>query len=298
MSIIADNKGLDWKKSVVEELSGNIAKYKTIGLVGMEEVPARQMQEMRAKLRGDAVVKMRKNTIISRALAAKGLERLSEEVNGQTALVFSNKDVFKLYKLLESSKSFAPLKAGELAPTDIIVKKGPTSFKPGPIVGELQRIGIPAAIEGGKVLIREDKLILNKGEEVSPKVAEALNLLKIYPKRIGLDLKVAFEDETTFYKSDLYIDVEKYKTNVIDSINDAYNLAFNTAYPISEVLPSLIMKAVNSAKNLAFNANIYEPAIIDILLVKGWNNMLSLASRVGNINKDALDKDLKDKLEV
>ncbi|BDC36296.1 50S ribosomal protein L10 [Candidatus Methanoliparum sp. LAM-1] len=295
MSIIAKNRGIDWKKSTVDEISTDISKYKTIGIVGMKDVPARQMQEIREKLRRDAFIRMSKNVLIRRALSSQGLERLSDEIKDQTALVFSNKDAFKLFKLLESSKSFAPLKAGELAPTDIIIKKGPTPFKPGPIVGELQRVGIPAAIESGKVIIREDKVILKSGEEVSPKIAEVLNLLKIYPKRLGLDLKVAFEEGETFYKSDLYIDIEKYKTDVINAVNSAYNLAFNTAYPIPEVLPSLIAKAVNDAKNLVFNANIYEPAVIDMLLLKGWRNMLSLASR---INEDALDKDLKDKLNI
>lgn len=295
MSIIAKNRGIDWKKSIVDEISTDISKYRTIGIVGMKDVPARQMQEIREKLRRDAVIRMNKNVLIRRALSSQGLERLSDEVKDQTALVFSNKDAFKLFKLLESSKSFAPLKAGELAPTDIIIKKGPTPFKPGPIVGELQRVGIPAAIESGKVIIREDKVILKSGEEVSPKIAEVLNLLKIYPKRLGLDLKVAFEEGETFYKSDLYIDIEKYKTDVINAVNSAYNLAFNTAYPIPEVLPSLIAKAVNDAKNLVFNANIYEPAVIDMLLLKGWRNMLSLASR---IKEDALDKDLKDKLNI
>lgn len=298
MSITAKNRGLEWKKSVVDEISKNISEYKTIGLVGMEEVPARQMQEIRNKLRKDAIIRMSKNTLIRRSLSAKGLDKLSEEVSGQAALVFSNKDVFKLFKLLESSKSFAPLKAGEIAPVDITVEKGPTPFKPGPIVGELQRIGIPAAIEGGKVLIRENKTILKAGEEVAPKVAEALNLLKIYPKKLGLDLKAAFEDGITFYKSDLSINIEKYRTDIITAVNNAYNLAFNTAYPTPEVLPSLITKAVNDAKNLAFNANIYEPAIIDKLILKGWSNMLSLASKIGGIDKDALDENLKDILKV
>ena len=53
-------------------------------------------------------------------------------------------------------------KAGETAPEDIVIEKGPTSFKPGPIVGELQQAGIPAAIEGGKVRIRETKTVVKE----------------------------------------------------------------------------------------------------------------------------------------
>ena len=45
----------------------------------------------------------------------------------------------------------APAKEGQLAPFDIVVPKGPTPFGPGPIIGELQKIGLPAAIEAGKI---------------------------------------------------------------------------------------------------------------------------------------------------
>ena len=64
---------------------------------------------------------------------------------------------------MEATKSTAPAKPGDIAPEDIIVKEGETPFKPGPIVGELQKAGIPAAIEGGKIVIRKDKVLVEKG---------------------------------------------------------------------------------------------------------------------------------------
>ena len=69
---------------------------------------------------------------------------------------------------MEATKTAAPAKPGDIAPEDILVKAGDTPFKPGPIVGELQKAGIPAAIEGGKIVIKKDKVLVKKGEP-SPK---------------------------------------------------------------------------------------------------------------------------------
>ncbi len=49
--------------------------------------------------------------------------------------------------MLEKTKTKMAARPGETAPEDIVVSKGPTGFRPGPIVGELQQAGIPAAIE-------------------------------------------------------------------------------------------------------------------------------------------------------
>src|SRR5207245_2425322 len=84
----------------------------------------------------------------------------SETIEGQTAVVTADIDPFRLFKELEATKSRAPARGGEVAPEDLWVRAGETPFKPGPVVGELQKAGIPAAIERGKVVIRQDKLLV------------------------------------------------------------------------------------------------------------------------------------------
>ena len=72
-----------------------------------------------------------------------------------------------------------------------MIKQGDTSFKPGPIVGELQKVGIPAAIESGKVVIKSDKLLVKEGETISAEVAQMLTKLETmngddpYEPRLG-----------------------------------------------------------------------------------------------------------------
>ena len=284
-----------WKIDEIEDIKTNIKKYPVIGLVGIHGLPSKQLQQMRSNIRGTVFIKICKNTLIRRALeeSADEIKPLEGYIDQEMGLVFSNENSFKLYKLLESSKTPAPIKAGMEAPVDIIVEKGPTGFPPGPIVGELQTAGIPAAIEGGKVVIREKKVVAKQGEVVSQKLAAMLNRLEIFPLELGLEVKATFEDGILLDASNLAIDEALYSQNFISAVQQAFNLSVNVAYPTKTTITALLVKAVSESRNLAVNAVIYEPEIMDTLLSKGQIQMLALA---GLISDEALDEDLKARL--
>ena len=165
-----------WKKDEVADIKKNAKQYKLIGLVDMYGIPAQQVQQIRRNLRGKAVIKVTRNTLIKHAFEEIGGEtkNLSKYISGHSAIIFTNDNPFKLFKQLEKTKTKMAAKPGEKAPEDIVIASGPTSFKPGPIVGELQQAGIPAAIEGGKVKIRETKTVVKAGGVISAKLAAVL----------------------------------------------------------------------------------------------------------------------------
>ncbi|MBR5668368.1 MAG: 50S ribosomal protein L10, partial [Spirochaetales bacterium] len=132
-----------WKKDLVKELIDEMTAKPVVAVVNMHGIGGQQIQSMRAGLRAHATLKMTKNNLMLLALdeAAKqkpGLEGLKENIDEQCAIVATDLNPFKLFKQLESTKTAAPAKAGEIAPEDIIVHQGPTPFGPGPIIGELQ----------------------------------------------------------------------------------------------------------------------------------------------------------------
>jgi len=45
-----------------------------------------------------------------------------------------------------------------------MIPAGDTPFKPGPIIGDLQKVGIKAKIQGGKIVITDDSLVVKKAE--------------------------------------------------------------------------------------------------------------------------------------
>ncbi|MDD2665886.1 MAG: 50S ribosomal protein L10 [Methanocellales archaeon] len=270
----------EWKKEEIEGIKQNIQAHSMVGLVGMRGMPAKQLQSMRRDLRGTAILKMSRNTLIKRALeeSDKKIRPMGNFIEDQTALIFSEIDPFKLYRLIEKSKLPSPAKPGDLPPKDILVEKGPTSFKPGPIVGELQNAGISAAIEGGKVVIRETKIVAKKGEPISPKLAEMLRRLEIHPMEVGLDLRAAYENGIIYEV--LAIDELKYFSDFTSAVQNAFNLAISLGYPNKATIHALLSKASTGARNLAIKATIFEPDVMESIIYKAYAQVTSLSKLI------------------
>ncbi|MGZ7133895.1 MAG: 50S ribosomal protein L10, partial [Halobacteriota archaeon] len=103
-----------WKDDEVTSIKAEAETHKVIAVVSIHGIPARQFQNIRAELREVARIKVARNTLIHRALeeAGEATLKLFESVEGQTALVFTDLNPFKLFKLLENSRTPAPAKAG------------------------------------------------------------------------------------------------------------------------------------------------------------------------------------------
>jgi len=259
-----------WKKDEVEDIKKHAKQYSLVGLVDIYGIPAQQVQQIRRNLRGQAVIKVVRNTLIKHALDDIGgdMKDLSGYISGHSALIFTNENPFKLFKQLEKTKTKMAAKSGETAPEDIIVQKGPTSFKPGPIVGELQQAGIPAAIEAGKVKIRETKTVVKKGAVISAKLAEVLIKLDIKPMDVGLALQVAYHEGSIYEPSVLSVDETVLLAQIQLAGQQAFNLSLNAAIPTKETMSPLLTKAVREARNLAVDAAIYEKDVVDAIIGK------------------------------
>jgi len=302
-------RAMAWKQGQVLSIKDSISASKTIGVAKIRGLGAKQLQRIRKEFRNTDKARLRvsKNSLISTSMKESGMTDLADFVDDQTALVFTDLDAFDLYKVMEEGKVPAPIKAGAVAPHDIVVEQGPTSLKPGPIVGELQNLGIPAGISGGKVEIKQQKVAVKEGEKVSAPLAEMLAKLEIYPVTEGLDLRAVYdaEDETVFTPDVLHIDPSKYFADIKEgvasalalsthikyeyptsyTIGDLINeasiklqaLALDIAYPTPVTIKPLIQKAYLDARTLSINACIYEPETIGHLLAKARSQAQGLA---------------------
>jgi large subunit ribosomal protein L10 len=283
-----------WKKDAVTNLTKHISKSKVVGIINVHGVPAPAFQTMRTNLRGKAEITMLKNTLLKIALQQagkdkKGLDKLVASVDGQCAVVTSELNPFRLFRQLDSTKTKMPARGGEVAPDDIEIKAGETPFKPGPVVGELQKAGLPAAIEQGKVVIKKDKLLVKKGDKIPREVALVLSKLEIYPLTVGLDLSAAFEDGMIYKKDVLAVDDAMVLGQVKSAAAGAMNLAVFISYPTRQSIRPMLANAHYKALNFAVNAKIANKVTIKLMLAKANAQMLSLASKV----PAGLDDDLK-----
>jgi len=250
------------KKKMVDEVASTLDKAKIVGIVNMENLPARQLADMRGQLRGKVTLFMTKKKLIKLALEKSkqpGIKDLEKYLKGMPALLITDQNPFALYSLLKKKRSKAPIKAGQAAPADILVKAGATNFAPGPVIGELGSFKIKAGIEAGKVVIKEDKIVAEEGDIINDKLSGLLLRLGIEPMEIGLGLVAVYENGGIMPAKVLDIDEDVYKQNFMTAAAEAFNLAVFAGITNKDTIKTLVAKAYREAKAVAKESKFLTP---------------------------------------
>lgn len=271
------------KIQTVKEVGEQLEKYQVIGMLNMFKLPAKQLYEIREKLRGEAVIRMVKKrliTLILKECKLKGLDKLEEHIQGEPAFLFSNTDPFKLARIISESKSPATAKPGDIAPKDIEIKAGPTSLSAGPVIGELQRAKIPAGVEGEKIVIKQDVVVAKEGDAIDKTLANVLAKLGVEPMEIGLNLVAVYSDGTIYGKDVLFIPKEKYLDDIMQAHARAFNLTLNIGYPTKENIGLLLSKAHQEATSLATAAGVVTKETLKPLISKAHKQASAIKEKM------------------
>jgi large subunit ribosomal protein L10 len=283
-----------WKKDRVVELTEVLNSDGVVGIVDVGGVPASNMLDMRSNLRDSMKITMAKKTLIRLAWENSGrsneeLETLMEGAVQPCIVQSENLNPFELFIELEKTRQGRAAKEGELAPMDIIVEKGPTTFGPGPIVGEFNAVGIPAKIDKGKVAIQKTTTVVEKGEPISADLGIMLAKLDINPIEIGIILTGAIEEGFFFPASALNIDLDQVRTDIITATSGAFNLACNMRWFSEQTMPTLLSKASGEAVSVAVEAGVTNETTAPLFISRANARALALA---GQLDSSALDEEL------
>ena len=278
---------LQEKISEVEEIKKLIERYKVIGIASLQKVRAAQLQEFKKNLADKVHMRVAKNTLMKRAIEElkekPELKKLEEHLTGANIFLFTNLNPFKLALLLEKGRVRTTAKAGDIAAIDVIVPAGNTGQPPGPIISQLNAVGLPTRIESGSVWINKDTLVARKGEVISERLATVLSKLGIKPVEAGLVMKVAYDDGLIITQDQLRINVEETKKIVGKAYADSFALSLSVAYPTRENAEILIQMAHREAYSLAINAAVPTKETVKDLIRKAYVEMLSLNNYVKNV---------------
>ena len=268
---IYKSKVADWKKELVNSLSEELKNVNTIAILNMRDLPSRQLQVIRKNIGDKIKLHVAKKTLLAMSLKNSGNKKtaeLIEHMEGMPAILTSELDAFGLWQLIKDNMSQSRAKPGQKAPFDIVVPAGPTSFAPGPILGDLGDVGIKAGINAGKIEIKENSTVVKENEEINEKLATILSRLDIKPMKMGLNLIVALENGTLFLRNVLDVDSEEYIKNIKMLHSDAVKLAYGIGLINSVTAKLLIERAETEAMKLAYSQGILVDKIKDLLIVK------------------------------
>jgi large subunit ribosomal protein L10 len=272
----------------VDALTETVLARPITAVVGLRGVPAAALQSMRRELRHrNHPITVAPNSAIRHALEKAATQRpalapLLDQVTDQTAVLSTEGNPFSLYQEFLRTRSPTPARGGEVAPKDIFVPAGTTSFKPGPIVGELQHAGFPAAIEKGKVVLKKDTTIVRAGQKISREVAGMLTRLEVYPLEVGLTLR-ALVDGTTFYPPEvLSVDLDARRADLARAARAALGLAVELGYPTTQSVPFLVAKAYRRALGVALAAGYPTPETIEPLFATAMREAAAVAKLTGH----------------
>jgi len=247
-------KGIELKKKRVTELTNLLDKNKTIGIVNLASLPARQLKAVRAKLRDKIQFVFATKTILKRALESSKrapVKHLAQHLDGiYPAIAVSQLEAFELFRQLKGSRQMVSAKPGQIAPADITIPAGPTPFAPGPAISELAQLGLKTKVESGKIVIREDAVVIKQGQPVPLLAASMLARLGVKPMQIGVTLTYVLENEDLYNASILDVDVGKYTEDLKTAVLNAFKLAIELGFATKETIALLVQKAYRGAKAL------------------------------------------------
>jgi large subunit ribosomal protein L10 len=273
---------LEEKTGEVEEIQELLKGYKSIGVASLQKVRAAQLQQLKKNL-DKVYVRVLKNTLTKIAIENMGeteLKKLEQYIEGSNVFLFTNLNPFKLALLLEKGKVKTTAKSGDTAAFDVVIPAGNTGQPPGPIISQLNAVGLPTRIESGSVWVSKDTLVVRKGETINERLAAVLSKLGIKAVEAGLSMRAVFDEGLLISGQQLKLDVKGTQNSIEQSHGEAFALSLSIAYPTTENIAALLQTAHQKATALSLNAAVPTKETTTELLRKAHTEMLSLNNAI------------------
>ena len=242
---------LEKRKFNTSPLRELLEEYKSIFVVGVDNVSSQQMHEIRKVLRGDAVVLMGKNTMVRRAIRGflselPEFEKLLPFIKGNVGFIFTNGDLKSIRDIVVSNVVAAPARAGAVVQKDVWIPAGNTGMEPGK-TSFFQALGVPTKIARGTIEIVSDVKVVEQYAKVGPSEATLLNMLNISPFTYGMSVVQVYDNGQVFPSSILDITDDELISHFVSAINTIASISLAAGYP---TLPSVGHSIINNYKNV------------------------------------------------
>ena len=281
---------LEAKSTEVQAIKEIFKEYKSIGIASLQKVRASQLQELKKSMAGKVYLRVLKNTLIKIALEELNqaeLRKLEEYLEGSNVFLFTDLNPFKLALLLERGKVKTTAKANDTAAMDVIIPAGNTGQPPGPVISQLNAVGLPTRIESGSVWISKDTLVVRKGEQINERLAGVLSKLGIKAVELGISMRAVFDHGLIITGDQLVVDVEGTRKELQAKQSEAFALALEVGYASKDTIKPLLQRAHQKAVSLSVSAAIPTKDTIADIIRKANSEMTSLSSALDKVKPKA-----------
>jgi len=244
-----------WKIDEINNLIELLKTHKNIAVIEVAHINDKQIQTMRKILRGKAIFRMSKKSLQLRAIEQyrskskkKNLDKLAENIPGQSSLVFTDLDLFELKNIFLENEWMVSAKPNEITPVDIWVPGGDTGLPTGQVISELNMIlRLPTRIMNDTIHIRENTRTHKTGELVTVKQAAVLKKLGIAPIESLIKIHFAWSEGEIIPEDILYMDMVQFKQEVIAGYREALAILFEMPFFQEDMTEEYIQKAISQA---------------------------------------------------
>jgi len=216
-------------------------EYKSILVVGIDNVGSKQMQNVRIALRGKAIMLMGKNTLMRKVIREKSkqnpnLASLLPHIKGNMGFVFTNGSLNEVRKIILQHKVPAAAKSGAIAPVDVMVPPGPTGMDPGQ-TSFFQALNIATKIQRGAIEIIEEVHLIKIGEKVTTSHVALLGKLNIKPFTYGITVDQVYENGSVYAAAILDLSEDDLLTKFMGAVGRIAALGMAIGYPSTASVP-------------------------------------------------------------
>jgi len=262
--MVAKAKKPEYRAKLIELIQSN----PKILMIGVDYVGSKQMQEIRAVLRGKATILMGKNTTIRTCLRdhmqiddSLGLDKLVAAVNGNMGFVFCHDgDMDGVRKLLLENKKPAAAKPGVLSPQDVELPAGPTGLDPSN-TNFFQALNIPTKIVKGAVELVAAVVVCRKGTKVSASESVLLGKMGFKPFEYGMTVTHVYDSGSVFESAVLDITDEAVQTQFLNGVRNIAAISREIGVPTEASLPHMTSNALKNMASLCAEIDYTFPEI-------------------------------------
>jgi len=237
------------KAEYFEKMKELLSTYTKCFIVSVDNVGSMQLQTTRKSLRGKGEVLMGKNTMMRKVIKefveenpGSPVEKLEEQCRGNVGFVFTNGDLGEIRENLEGNTRPAPARVGAIAPSKVVVPKGPTGCDPGQ-TAFFQTLQIATKITRGQIEMVNDTDLIEEGEKVTASQAALLQKLNIEPFTYGVVLRAVYDNGSLFDAKVLDITDDVLAAKFSEALMSIASISLALGYPTQASVPHSIANA-------------------------------------------------------